>query len=66
MEDLRPKIDQAILDIRDRNYGLAESRLFKFLDDLDELQRKMKTHEEWWNRHSEMAQMSPDRFKGYD
>ena len=47
MEDLKPDIDQAILDIRDRNYGLAEQRLFKFLDTLDVLERELRTHREW-------------------
>ena len=33
--DLRREIDLAIMDIRDKNYGIAEERLFKFLDLLD-------------------------------
>ena len=33
--DLRQEIDLAIMDIRDKNYGIAEERLFKFLDLLD-------------------------------
>ena len=43
MKDLRPEIDRIILDLRDRNYGLAEEKLFRFLDDLDKLQKKAET-----------------------
>jgi len=43
MIDLRPKIDQIIFDLRDSNYGLAESRLFEFLDDLNELQNECES-----------------------
>ena len=70
LTDLRPVIDQIIFDLREHNYGLAEKRLFEFLDDLDELQRelksayaRLKTHEPWVNRHSEMLMNSPVRFK---
>jgi len=42
MIDLRPKIDQIIFDLRDCNYGLAEERLFKFLDDLNDFQNKVE------------------------
>jgi len=47
--DLRPKIDRIIFDLREQNFGMAESRLFQFLDDLDELQRKIRTYEEQWS-----------------
>ena len=39
--DLKREIDLAILDIGNRNYGLAEKRLFDFLDVLDEVEKQL-------------------------
>ena len=46
--DLKREIDLAILDIQNRNYGVAERRLFDFLDVLDDLEKRLKTYEEQW------------------
>ena len=46
--ELTREIDLAILDIQNRNYGLAERRLFDFLDVLDNLEKRLRTYEEQW------------------